>query len=343
VKRYFNAVISHSPDTEDRILEVSVDRRITLGAFKQELEPYVGVVSNFFLVYRVYSNNQEFESIRLNETLSFFEDGKLNIKLGRALQPGENRVKVFQLCADETEPCKFLIETIFGRGMTVLESKKMIVEELKERDILDVPLDRCRLRKKSWGNPTKIYRDSLAYETDITMYPNWEIFLEVLDQEEKLVTNSQMAVFVKQWHPSTHVIDLFKEVVLSQPTVEDLKTKISELADIPVENVEFAQGKGTFPCEVSLLEVNHLEWNPHATLLTKWPLNINDDGSVIYFRDNREEQVEMSEEKKKSIQQTESKNNRHSSRISLPRKERALKIYTEDSEPKSSTKTTALF
>jgi len=28
-------------------------------------------------VYRVYSNNQEFESIRLGETLSFLEDGKV--------------------------------------------------------------------------------------------------------------------------------------------------------------------------------------------------------------------------------------------------------------------------
>ena len=28
-------------------------------------------------VFRVYSNNQEFESIRLGETLSFLEDGKV--------------------------------------------------------------------------------------------------------------------------------------------------------------------------------------------------------------------------------------------------------------------------
>lgn len=33
--------------------------------------------SIFWKVYRVYSNNQEFESIRLTETLSFFEDGKV--------------------------------------------------------------------------------------------------------------------------------------------------------------------------------------------------------------------------------------------------------------------------
>lgn len=55
-------------------LVVHVDKRITLAAFKQKLEPYVGVPSTQFKVFRVYANNQEFESVRLNETLSSFSD-----------------------------------------------------------------------------------------------------------------------------------------------------------------------------------------------------------------------------------------------------------------------------
>lgn len=51
-----------------------MDKRITLAAFKQNLEPYVGVPSTQFKVFRVYANNQEFESVRLNETLSSFSD-----------------------------------------------------------------------------------------------------------------------------------------------------------------------------------------------------------------------------------------------------------------------------
>lgn len=51
-----------------------VDKRITLSAFKQQLEPFVGVPSSHFKVFRVYANNQEFESVRLNETLSSFSD-----------------------------------------------------------------------------------------------------------------------------------------------------------------------------------------------------------------------------------------------------------------------------
>lgn len=55
-------------------LMVHVDKRITLSAFKQHLEPFVGVPSSHFKVFRVYASNQEFESVRLNETLSSFSD-----------------------------------------------------------------------------------------------------------------------------------------------------------------------------------------------------------------------------------------------------------------------------
>lgn len=335
--RYFHAVISDGTEEDERTLQVSVDKRITLGAFKQRLEPFIGVTSNLFKVYRVYSNNQESESTRLSDTLSFFEDVKFNIKLGRALLAGEHRVKVFQLCINETEPCKYLIETIFAKGMTVLESKQILLDELKAQCDMDIPLDRCRLRKKSWTNPCAVYLDSQVYDTDIVIYPNWEIFLEVLEGPEKFVESSQMAIYVRHWHPSTHVIDPFQELVLSRRTVEELKAKISGISNIPVEHVEIAKAKGTFPCEISVLEVqSYLEWNPHASDLKDWPLYICDDGNIIFFRDAREELVELSEEKKKQIQQKENRVAHQNHRASFsPRKERALKIYTDDEPTKS--------
>ncbi|GFO12308.1 ubiquitin carboxyl-terminal hydrolase 47 [Plakobranchus ocellatus] len=283
--RYFHAVVSQGLDSEERTLQVSVDKRTTFGAFKQRLEPFVGVASNLFKVYRVYSNNQEYESIRLSDTLSFFEDGKFNIKLGRALLPGEHRVKVFQLSVNEAEPCKFLVETIFAKGMSVLESKHILLEEIRAQCGMDIPLDRCRLRKKSWTNPCTIYLDTQIYETEISIYPNWEIFLEVLDGPEKYVDSDQLAVYVRHWHPSTHIVDRFQELVLTRRTVQELKAQISFISGIPVDCVEFAKAKGTFPCEVSVLEVQtYLEWNPHATDLKDWPLYICEDGSIVFFR-----------------------------------------------------------
>lgn len=61
---------------------VYVDKRITLAAFKQKLEAFIGVPSSQFKVFRVYANNQEFESVRLNETLSSFsDDNKVSLLL----------------------------------------------------------------------------------------------------------------------------------------------------------------------------------------------------------------------------------------------------------------------
>lgn len=333
--KHFFQVIHKEDDIvmKQRSLTILVDKRITLGAFKAELEPYIGTDSENFKVYRVYTKNQEFESIRLSETLSFFEDGKLNIKLGRALKPGEYRVKVFQLDINDPEPSKFLIDTIFAKGMTVLESKKLIIPEIKEQCGLDIPIDRCRLRKKTWKNPGSIYLDSQVYEDDVPIFANWEVFLQILEDDEQMMSSSQLAIFVRQWHPSTIELENFQEIFLTQQTVEELKEKISEISGISEENIDYAKGRGNFPCDVSLLEMNtDLDWSPHATTLNTWPLYICDDGSVLFFRDKTEKMRELSDEQKKELQQKENvRLNRGTTRTTYsPRKEKALKIYTDD-------------
>lgn len=342
-KHYFN-MVNRDEDivTKQRSLTILVDKRITLGAFKAELEPFIGTDSENFKVYRVYTKNQEFESIRLSETLSFFEDGKLNIKLGRALKQGEYRVKVFQLDINEAEPSKFLIDTIFAKGMTVLESKKLIIPEIKEQCGLDIPVHRCRLRKKTWKNPGSIYLDNQVYEDDVPIFANWEIFLQKLDDEEQMISSSQLAIFIRQWHPATVTLENFKEIFLTQQTVEELKSKISEVSGILEENIDYAKGRGNFPCDVSLLEMNtDLDWSPHATTLNTWPLYICDDGSVLFYKDKTEKPMELSEEQKKELQQKENARlNRTTARTTYsPRKEKALKIYTDDHPPSSNNKT----
>ncbi|XP_053398003.1 ubiquitin carboxyl-terminal hydrolase 47-like isoform X2 [Mercenaria mercenaria] len=334
-KRFFQAELCET-DSDQRSLSVFVDKRITLGCFKAELEQYVGVSANNFKVYRVYSNNQEFESIRLTETLSFLEDGRINIKLGRALKNGEYRVKVFQLLVNETEPSKFLLDTIFARGMTVLDSKKMILPEIKLEHNLDVPLDRCRLRKKTWKNPGTIYVDKQVYEEEIPIYPNWEVFLEILDGPEQMLSSAQLAVYLRRWYPSKYELGPFEEVVITEQTVEELKKKISELHGINTEDIEMAKGRGTFPYDVSVLEIHtDLDWNPPVQALGMWPLYICDDGCLVYYRDSKEKLAELSDNMKKEIETKENTRlSKSAQRVTYsPRKERALKIYTEEPAP----------
>ena len=45
------------------------------------------------------------------------------------------------------------------------------------------------------------------------------------------------------------------------------------------------QGRGTFPCDVSVLDIQQeLEWNPNVSCINSWPLSIIDDGAVLYYR-----------------------------------------------------------
>uniref|UniRef100_A0A8C2BQH2 Ubiquitin carboxyl-terminal hydrolase 47 n=1 Tax=Cyprinus carpio TaxID=7962 RepID=A0A8C2BQH2_CYPCA len=316
-----------------KCLLVHVDKRITLAAFKQNLEPFVGVPSTQFKVFRVYANNQEFESVRLNETLSSFsDDNKITIRLGRALKKGEYRVKVYQLLVNDPEPCKFLLDTVFAKGMTVRQSKEELLPQLKDQCKLDLSTDRFRLRKKTWKNPGTVFLDYHVYEEDINISSNWEVFLEVLEEPERMKSMSQLAVLTRRWCPAQMKLEAFREVVLESSSVEKLKEKLSELSGIPLENLEFAKGRGTFPCDISLLEIHQdLYWNPKVSTLNVWPLYICDDGAVIFYRDCTEELMELSEEERNELMKKESSRLlKTGHRVSYsPRKEKALKIYLD--------------
>uniref|UniRef100_A0A8C5HBE9 Ubiquitin carboxyl-terminal hydrolase 47 n=1 Tax=Gouania willdenowi TaxID=441366 RepID=A0A8C5HBE9_GOUWI len=328
-----------SLDTQ-KCLVIHVDKRITLAAFKQNLEPYVGVASTQFKVFRVYANNQEFESVRLNETLSSFsDDNKITIRLGRALKKGEYRVKVYQLLVNEPEPCKFLVDTVFAKGMTVRQSKEELLPQLKEQTKLDLSIDRVRLRKKTWKNPGTVFLDYHVYEEDISISSNWEVFLEVLDEPEKMKSMSQLAVLTRRWNPATMKLGPFQEVILESSGVEELKEKLSEISGIPLDNLDFAKGRGTFPCDISVLEIHQdLDWNPKVSTLNVWPLYICDDGAVVLYRDSTEEPLELSEDERNELMKKESSRLlKTGHRVSYsPRKEKALKIYLDGGPAKDS-------
>ena len=124
---------------------------------------------------------------------------------------------------------------------------------------------------------------------------------------DKMVETTQMQVYVRHWHPSTYAVDKCQEIILSENTPDHLKLmvytthqsnhwycssyvmlclwQLSELSGIPAERVVFAKAYGSFPCEMSVLDIeNDLDWNPTITTVTSMPLSIYDDGSILYFK-----------------------------------------------------------
>ncbi|KAL1416800.1 hypothetical protein MTO96_027510 [Rhipicephalus appendiculatus] len=274
-RRYFRAWPYTDKEDGSRKLRVYVDKRITFGALKKELEPYVGIDSSHFKVFRVYSNNQEFECTKLTDNLvSYAEDTKFVIKLGRALKPGEHRMDIYLLSPNAPEPSKFLLDWIFTQGTTVLQIKQEILHKIRERCGRDIPLNRCRLRKKVSGNPGAVYLDSDRLDSDASMFLSHKVFLEVLSEPEK-------------------------EVILNERKLGALKDELSKLSGLDPADIEVAKCPGQFPCPVSLLTVHtEMEWHGNAPSLTSWPLYISEDGLVVLYRDRNEALKELTEEEK---------------------------------------------
>lgn len=61
--------------------------------------------------------------------------------------------------------------------------------------------------------------------------------------------------------------------------------QLSEISGVEAENLEFAKGRGTFPCDMSVMDIdNDLDWTPRSGPLDQRPLYIMDDGAMIYYK-----------------------------------------------------------
>ncbi|XP_044272052.1 ubiquitin carboxyl-terminal hydrolase 47 isoform X2 [Tribolium madens] len=313
-----------------KICKVFVDNRMTLETFKKCLESVVRVPKEYFKIYRQYPSPDE-EWSNLSDTLRLARDGQtLTVKLGRALAINEFSCKVYLLRPESTETNHFLFEHILTRGQSVGQVKKEILFKAKKQHMLDIPYNKCRLREKCLKKPRKVYLDDQVFSDDILVLSSYEIYLQELPYPEKVTSTNQQALFARHWCPATMTLQPFQEVIIDTPTMTELKTKVSELSNIPVEHVQVAFVKSTFPCDMHLLDIHtELEWDPNVTHLHQWPLQV-DDGTAFFYRDGREKLKELTYEEKKEI------NIRENTRLGrVPLKscatlEKSLRIYLDN-------------
>ncbi|XP_019861800.1 PREDICTED: ubiquitin carboxyl-terminal hydrolase 47-like [Amphimedon queenslandica] len=140
---------------------VLVDKRITLAQLKEELVPLIGVPPTGFRVCRIGGRYGEYEMEELDKTFEDVKSGsKLIVRLGRALRRGEKRIKLYLIQVNNTEFCKFMMDTGYAKGTPVRELKKQIIEEAKVQGIDCVlELDKMRLRDKRGVSPGSVYLD----------------------------------------------------------------------------------------------------------------------------------------------------------------------------------------
>lgn len=339
-QNYYFKVISVTTQNKDSIADqdctrfcrVMVDKRLTIGNLKKHLETVVGVSTQYFKIYQY--PNQDVELTDMNKDLSTMKDSdKLLVKLGRVLKKNEMSGRIFQLKPDSTEPFAYLFDYIIAKGQTVASAKKDILLQAKKQHMIDIPYSKCRLRKKNWKNPAKIYLDCQKFSDDIQITNKFEMILQDLGEEERLTKSTQMAVFVKRWCPETLTLTPFHEIVLDNPCMNELKKKLSDESGIPENYLDMAFIKSPFPCDMNILDVqNDLDWISTINQLDTYLLQGRDDGSVFFYRDRRESMKELTPEEKKEINQRENARlGRHSTKTFSPnRRERGLKIYLDN-------------
>ncbi|CAL1686058.1 unnamed protein product [Lasius platythorax] len=323
---YFRAT-PYTDSTQQKLLKVLVDKRMRLSTLKKDLEPFVSVPVDYFKVFRL-SNSGESECSCLTEQLNSYEDGeRLNVKLGRALRSGEFKVKLYQLLIDSTEPYKFLCEWIVSKDMTVGHAKKEILAEIKRKYDIDIPYEKCRLRKKYYKTASKVFLNEQKFE-DLRFHSQFEMIVQELPDKETVTDTNQIVLFVRRWLPAKMQLEQFQEIVMDNKTVEELKKKLSSISDIPEEYIDIAKGKGHFPCDSSVLRIqNELDWNEHHDSLA---FNF-EDGAVFLYRDNREKPKQLNADEVMEIAFKENSRLTPLTTTSSysPRRERALKIYLD--------------
>ncbi|CAN8022428.1 unnamed protein product, partial [Ixodes persulcatus] len=307
----------------------TIKKKITAGAVHEDAERCTLIQSSFVISASIWETNAHLSGINAFT----LEDARLDARISWKWNCGQ-KAKLFHLaeCAFRRTLTwqKFHIAAIPPRGSFTMWNFHLL-EDSWELDGNSAPLSgRCRLRKKTSGNPGPVYLDSAKFDDEVPTFLSYEVFLEVLPGPERVVSSSSLVVFVRRWRPSSFTFDPLDEVVLEERTVDALKDALSSLSGLPPDNIEVAKCPGPFPCVVSSLTVHaEMEWHSSASSLSSWPLYISEDGLVVLYRDKTEPLKELTEEEKREISNRENVRAHKSLQTTTSvRKERALKIYT---------------
>ena len=266
-------------------VQVQVDQRMKLATLKRNLEPYVGVPSEFFKIYPRIKHGKTTEWSCLTSTLgSHMNVQNFRIRLGRTLSSDEYATRLYQFQMGAHEPYYYFFNWFISKNKTVGETKKEILAELKKKYNLDIPYDRCRLREKCQMIPSKVFLDDQKFEV-YENYSQTEMIIQELPDKEPVTNDNQVVVFIRRWYPAQIQLGPFQEIVVDRESITEIRKKLSEISEIPEEYIDIARMKDDLSYELPTLQIqNEQGWNKNL-LTTEYLVN---DGSLFLYRDTRE-------------------------------------------------------
>lgn len=357
---YFNvtAMQKRSENHLGTVLQVEMDKRMPVITFRRYISRLVNKPTNTVCIFKL-TNKIETELTTIINDFQDIQDGQeYLIKFGRVLKIDEFRCKLYLLDLNDPKPNSFLMESVVAQGMTVAEAKKEFCKELAANKIIFIQPDRLRLRKRvlSFRCPRQIYMDTERFGSDIFLDAFLEFYLQILPGPEPKVSQNFQVILYRRWRPSQLAFDNFAEIVLDTKQgdqramcMDTVSQEICALTDIPWDSFEITLvDNKTFPFIMNPLDVDReLEWiHPSTTSSSE----LFSDGMAVFIKDRREEMKEISESERADLIRSDSDifslkpsvytcneeeaGSSASSRPASYRREKALKIYTVDTQPK---------
>ncbi|XP_076386185.1 ubiquitin specific protease 47 isoform X2 [Megachile rotundata] len=279
---YFKAIPYVS--SYGKFIHVLVDKRMIFSTLKKHLESYVGVPSEYFKIARYFDESSDSECNLFCRLVSFYEDSEeLFIRLGRALRNGEFPVTLYQFRINSLEPYKFLCESVLSEGMLVSEAKKVLLAEIKRKCDIDIPYERCRLRKKCFSRASKVFLDDQKFK--FPFFSQFELIIQELPGKDPVTNSNQVVVFLQRWSIEEMQLKPLEEIVLDGKTAKELYKKVSSISEIPENHLDIAKGvRGSVPYTFISQIQDEVDWEEtHADI----EVSIH-DGALFIYRDNRE-------------------------------------------------------
>uniref|UniRef100_A0A2S2P0F7 Ubiquitin carboxyl-terminal hydrolase 47 n=1 Tax=Schizaphis graminum TaxID=13262 RepID=A0A2S2P0F7_SCHGA len=311
-EKYFFKTTKLSDKTsedDDEKLYAYVDKRMTVKELKTQLVPYINIPSDFIILNRCKSET-ELEELALPssslEDLAYSDT--IKITMGQALHDGEYRGIIYWIEPQEQTQILFkkMFDWIIKKGTSVLETKKELLVKLNNTHNIDIPLNRCRLRKKKRDSLMRCYFNEEIWNEDIGQ--GWEmVILDLKDRSELELNKTKRLMFVNHIEEATpRVISEMEFVVDIASTTSpntQLGTEISKKLNIPEDQLEMGYMHG---------HSTEITWK---TSVFNWSFSLSDDNIILYCRnaDNT------------SNKETPSKWRRQ-------RKERSLRIHTMNND-----------
>lgn len=188
-------------------------------------------------------------------------------------------------------------------GLSILDHKELLTDDLRDLCDIHTSADRIRLRKKIAKRPGIILLNHEIIGNDIFINSSSDLCVEILDDSDKKSSKLHTSVYLRHWKPDEYELGEIEEVILEGSTFDLLIDHICQNSGIEKDNIEVMKCLQDFPFKSPVLNLHRNQSWKEDSYMTMEKL---EDGICFYYRNKTLRLAELSNEKRKELEKEES-------------------------------------